>query len=100
MYRFARTSALPCNQRTTQPASGGRSGMVLSFGHDSISKLTRFWSKKRVHAAALALSLLTASGFAVLCSAPMAYAQTSVTGALSGVVTDQSGAAVQGASVT
>ncbi len=74
--------------------------MVLSFCHDSVFKLSRFRSKNRVRGAALALSLLAASGFAVVNTTPTALAQTSVTGALSGVVTDQTGAVVQGATVT
>ena len=74
--------------------------MLLSFGHDSISKLLRLRSRSRLRGTALALSLLAASGFAVLNTTPVAFAQTSVTGALSGVVTDQSGAAVPGATVT
>jgi outer membrane receptor protein involved in Fe transport len=74
--------------------------MVLSFCHGSISRLIRFWSNKNVRGAALALSLLAASGFAMLNTVPMAQAQTAVTGALSGVVTDQTGAAVPGATVT
>ncbi|WP_263350731.1 TonB-dependent receptor [Acidicapsa acidisoli] len=74
--------------------------MLLSFGHDSISQLLRFRSRNGLRGTALALSLLVASGFAVLNTTPTAYAQTSVTGALSGVVTDQSGAVVPGATVT
>jgi len=54
----------------------------------------------RLQNAALALSLLTASGMAFVAYAPVAYAQTAVTGAISGVVADGTGAVVPGATVT
>jgi hypothetical protein len=49
---------------------------------------------------ALALSLLTFAGLAMVASAPAAYAQTAVTGAISGVVADATGAVVPNATVT
>jgi hypothetical protein len=49
--------------------------------------------------AALALSILTAAGFAANNLVPGALAQNSVTGALSGVVEDATGAVVPGATV-
>jgi outer membrane receptor protein involved in Fe transport len=50
--------------------------------------------------AALALSLFAAAGLVVLAPAPAAYAQTAVTGAISGVVADSTGGVVPGATVT
>jgi hypothetical protein len=49
---------------------------------------------------ALALSLLTFAGLAMVAYAPAAYAQTAVTGAISGAVADASGAVVPNATVT
>jgi outer membrane receptor protein involved in Fe transport len=54
----------------------------------------------RLQSAALALSLLTFAGLATVASAPVAHAQTAVTGAISGVVADGTGAVVPGATVT
>jgi Carboxypeptidase regulatory-like domain/TonB dependent receptor len=48
----------------------------------------------------LALSLLTFASLATVACAPVAYGQTSVTGAISGVVADGTGAVVPGATVT
>jgi hypothetical protein len=49
--------------------------------------------------AVLALCFLAAAGFAVIDKSPVAYAQSAVTGGLSGVVSDASGAVVPGAKV-
>jgi Carboxypeptidase regulatory-like domain len=49
--------------------------------------------------AALALSILAAAGFAASYLAPAAHSQTVVTGAISGVVEDATGAVVPGATV-
>jgi outer membrane receptor protein involved in Fe transport len=54
----------------------------------------------RLQSAALALSLLTFAGLAMVAAAPVAYAQTAVTGAISGAVMDGTGAVVPGATVT
>ncbi|WP_058187509.1 TonB-dependent receptor [Terracidiphilus gabretensis] len=54
----------------------------------------------KLQGAALALSLLTFAGLAMVVSAPVAHAQTAVTGAISGVVADASGAVVPNATVT
>jgi len=54
----------------------------------------------RLQGAALALSLLAAAGFVAVSPAPVAYAQTVVTGAVSGAVADATGAVVPGATVT
>ena len=54
----------------------------------------------RLQNAALALGLMAGAGVAVVTSAPAAYAQTAVTGAISGVVADSTGAIVPGATVT
>ena len=54
----------------------------------------------RLQSASLALSLLTFAGLAMVAPAPVAYAQTAVTGAISGVVADGTGAVVPGATVT
>jgi hypothetical protein len=50
--------------------------------------------------AMLALSLLVAAGYVAVCPAPIAYAQTAVTGALSGAVSDSTGAVLPNATVT
>jgi hypothetical protein len=54
----------------------------------------------RLHPIVLALSLMALAVFFVQSSAPAAYAQTNITGAIAGTVTDSSGAIVAGASVT
>jgi outer membrane receptor protein involved in Fe transport len=54
----------------------------------------------RLRKAALALSLASATAFAVVTAATVARAQTETTGALSGSVVDQTGAVVPGATVT
>jgi hypothetical protein len=54
----------------------------------------------RLHSAALALSLLTFASVAIVAPAPVANAQSAVTGAISGVVADGTGAVVPGATVT
>lgn len=54
----------------------------------------------RLQGAALALSLLAAVGFVAVNRAPVAYAQTVVTGGISGAVSDATGAVVPGATVT
>ena len=54
----------------------------------------------KLQGAALALSLLTFAGMAMVVPAPVAHAQTAVTGAISGVVADSSGAVVPNAMVT
>ena len=54
----------------------------------------------RLQSAALALGLLTFACLAMVAPAPVAYAQTAVTGAISGVVADATGAVVPGATVT
>jgi hypothetical protein len=48
----------------------------------------------------LALSLLALVGFVVGTTAPVAYAQTNITGAVVGVVSDSTGAFIPGATVT
>ena len=53
----------------------------------------------RLQNAALVLGLLAVVGFAVNTTAPYAYAQSNVTGGLSGVVADSTGAVVPGAKV-
>jgi hypothetical protein len=53
----------------------------------------------RLQNAALALSLLAAAGFVAVNSSPVAYAQSAVSGGLSGLVSDASGAVVPGATV-
>src|ERR1700723_4008659 len=53
----------------------------------------------RLQSAALVLGLLAVVGFAVNTTAPDAYAQSNVTGGLSGVVADSTGAVVPGAKV-
>src|SRR5580698_5530205 len=53
----------------------------------------------RFQNAALALSLLAVAGFVANTTAPVAYSQSNVTGGLSGVVHDQTGAVVPGATV-
>jgi len=53
----------------------------------------------RIQNAALALSLLAVAGFVALGTVPVAYGQTGTTGALSGSVTDGTGAVVPGATV-
>jgi carboxypeptidase family protein len=53
----------------------------------------------RIQNAALALSLLAVAGFVANTTAPVAYSQSNVTGGLSGVVHDQTGAVVPGATV-
>jgi outer membrane receptor protein involved in Fe transport len=54
----------------------------------------------KLQSAALALSLFAAAGLVVLAPAPAAFAQTAVTGAISGVVADSTGGVVPGATVT
>ncbi len=54
----------------------------------------------RLQNAALALSLLAAAGFVAIKPSNVAYAQSAVTGGLSGVISDASGAVVPGATVT
>jgi hypothetical protein len=54
----------------------------------------------RFQNAVLALSLLAVAGFVFLGTVPAAYGQSNVTGALSGSVTDGTGAVVPGATVT
>lgn len=53
----------------------------------------------KLQSAALALSLIATAGFMANISAPGAYAQSAVTGALSGLVMDGTGAVVPGATV-
>ena len=53
----------------------------------------------RLQNAALALSLLAVVGMMANTTAPVAYAQTAVTGGLSGTVSDGTGAMVPGATV-
>ncbi len=53
----------------------------------------------RFQNAVLALSLLTVAGFVALGTGPAAYGQSNVTGALSGTVSDATGAVVPGATV-
>jgi len=53
-----------------------------------------------LQSAALALSLLLAAGYMMNSIAPIAHAQSAVTGAISGEVSDSSGAVVPGAQVT
>src|SRR5580658_10128989 len=53
----------------------------------------------KLQTGALALSILAATGFITSITARVAYAQTETTGALSGSVVDQTGAAVPGATV-
>jgi hypothetical protein len=67
----------------------------------SLSKRVSTLSKIgcRLQGVALALSLLVACGLIVNSVAPTATAQSAVTGAISGVVTDTAGAAVPGAQV-
>jgi hypothetical protein len=78
--------------------------MVLSR---TIDLLTRFavqssktYKSLRAGNTLLAVCCLIGTGFVVNSLSPAASAQTSVTGALSGVVTDASGAVVAGAKVT
>ncbi len=54
----------------------------------------------RLQGVALALNLLAAAGLATLTVSPAAFAQSAVTGGLSGVVSDASGAVVPKAAVT
>jgi hypothetical protein len=54
---------------------------------------------KRLKNAAVALSILALAGLAAVSLAPVAYAQTETTGALSGIVEDGTGAVVPGATV-
>ena len=54
----------------------------------------------RIHTAALALSFLIIPAFLVYTGAPIAQAQTNVTGALAGTVTDPTGSVVPAATVT
>ena len=54
----------------------------------------------RLQSAVLALSLVAVAGFVANVSVPGAYAQSAVTGALSGLVLDGTGAVVPGAAVT
>jgi hypothetical protein len=54
----------------------------------------------RLQTAALILSLLAIAGFVANTTPPFAYAQSNVTGGLSGVVADSTGAVVPGAKVT
>src|ERR1035438_9334495 len=53
----------------------------------------------RFQNAVLALSLLAVAGFVALGTVPAAYGQTATTGALSGSVSDATGAVVPGATV-
>ena len=54
----------------------------------------------RLQRAALALSLLTFASLVITAPAPVAYAQSAVSGAISGIVADGTGAVVPGATVT
>lgn len=54
----------------------------------------------RLQGAALALSFLAIAGFVAVSPAPVAYAQTVTTGAISGSVADATGAVIPGATVT
>ena len=84
--------------------------MVSSRASESVSsfkietrKFLRFRCEAGLRVAGnlvLALSVLAAIGMSVGPLAKTAYAQSAVTGAVSGVVTDSSGAAVAGAQVT
>lgn len=56
----------------------------------------RFMSLKGL---ALAFGLVVAASFATVTCGPVAYAQTNTTGAITGVITDPSGAIIAGASV-
>src|SRR5947209_5238284 len=54
----------------------------------------------RLNNAALALSLIATAGFAGLTSAPVAIAQSQISGDIAGTVTDPSGAVVPNAQIT
>lgn len=54
----------------------------------------------RFKSAALALSLLASAGFVAISPAPAAYAQSNISGDISGVVTDASGAIIPNAQVS
>ena len=54
----------------------------------------------RLQSAVLSLGLMAFAGIAVVTEAPSAYAQSAVTGAISGVVSDATGAVVPNATVT
>ncbi|MFP5204850.1 MAG: carboxypeptidase regulatory-like domain-containing protein [Acidobacteriota bacterium] len=54
----------------------------------------------RLKTVALAISLLAVGAFVSCTTAPMAYSQSNVSGDLAGTVTDPSGAAITGATVT
>jgi hypothetical protein len=78
--------------------------MVLSRTIDLLSRLTERSIKTnkslQLHSALLAICCLIGAGFVSNTLAPTASAQTNVTGALSGIVTDATGAVVPGAKVT
>ncbi len=54
----------------------------------------------RLHSTAFALSLLVGAGFVAICPAPVAYAQSNISGDIAGTVTDSSGAVLPSATVS
>jgi hypothetical protein len=94
LFLFNRESGLPLTE--PQQHSKGIAKFTFRFQRTIWRKSMRFFRFQNV---VLALSLLAIAGFVATTTVPITYAQTNTTGALSGVVSDSTGAVVPGATV-